>query len=102
MLVFKRCDYLVSDPKYLGDPYSLVFFQQVTYYAKGGTKTINNCLQELKHGKVSGKSRDVWTNEKLLIPPVPPSGLLGCSIIDIKYFATVSEQQSTYSKNLSQ
>ena len=30
---------------------------------------------------------------------MPPSGLLGCSIIDIKYFATVSEQQSTYSKN---
>ena len=31
----------------------------------------------------------MWANEKLLIPPVAPSYLLGCGIMDVKYFATV-------------
>ena len=32
----------------------------------------------------------MWRDEKILIPPVPPSYLLGCKIIDIRYLAMVN------------
>ena len=63
--------------------------QQVKYHARGKTRTVRNCLQELRHDKIEGGGKDAWRSEKLFIPPVPPSYLLGCSIIDIRYLAMV-------------
>lgn len=37
--------------------------------------------------------RDQWNGEKLVIPPLPPSYLAGCRIIDIRYILQV---RSTY------
>lgn len=37
--------------------------------------------------------RDQWSGEKLVIPPLPPSYLAGCRIIDIRYILQV---RSTY------
>ena len=68
----------------------LFFFQQVKYHTSSKTKTINNCVAKLKHGKLEGGGKDVWMSEKLMIPPLPPSYLQYCKIIDIKYFAMVS------------
>ena len=60
------------------------------YHATRKTRVVNNVLYEVKHGKIDGGGTDVWRSEKLHIPPVPPSYLQGCNIIDIRYYATVS------------
>lgn len=67
---------------------------QVKYHARGKTRTVNNCIQELQHGKIDGGGTDVWRDEKLFIPPVPPSYLEGCRIIDIRYLAMMTVDPS--------
>ena len=68
----------------------LSIFQRVKYHATDKTKTVNNTLFRDMKGRIAGGSTDVWKDVKMLIPPVPPSYLLGCNIIDIKYIAMVS------------
>lgn len=68
--------------------------QQVKYHATNKTRTVNNCLQEQRHGKIEGGGTDVWRNERLFIPPVPPSYLLGCKIIDIRYLVMITVDPS--------
>ena len=70
---------------------SLHCFQQVKYHATSKTKTVNNVLFEKKQGKIEGGGTEIWRDEKMLIPPVPPSYLLGCKIIDIRYLVMVSK-----------
>ena len=68
--------------------------QQVHYHAHsygGKTRTVKNVLFEKKQGKIAGGGTDVWRDEKMPIPPVPPSYLLGCKIIDIRYLLMVSK-----------
>ena len=72
----------------------LELFQQVQYHAHsygGKTKTVKNILVEKKRGKIKGGGTDVRRDEKMPIPPVPPSYLLGCKIIDIRYLLMVSK-----------
>ena len=74
--------------------------QQVKYHARGKTRTVRNCLQELRHDKIEGGGKDAWRSEKLFIPPVPPSYLLGCSIIDIRYLAMVRTKCKTWKNDI--
>ncbi|XP_045187225.2 arrestin domain-containing protein 3-like isoform X2 [Mercenaria mercenaria] len=66
----------------------------VLYHATSKTKKVNNVLFELKHGKIDGGGTDIWMNEKLHIPPVPPSYLQGCNIIDIRYYVMITVDPS--------
>ncbi|KAL4228949.1 hypothetical protein ACF0H5_011989 [Mactra antiquata] len=61
----------------------------VSYHAQSKTRDVTNILNELRHGKIEGGGTDQWSNERLHIPAVPPSYLLGCNIIDIKYFLNI-------------
>ena len=74
---------------------SFGLFQQVKYHARSKTRTVNNVLFEKKQGKIDGGGTDVWRDEKMFIPPVPPSYLLGCKIIDIRYLIMVSQLIAT-------
>ena len=64
--------------------------QTVTYHATSKSKTVNNVVNQMMHGKIEGGGTDIWMNEKLHIPAVPPSYLQGCNIIDIRYYVMVS------------
>ncbi|XP_045216627.2 arrestin domain-containing protein 3-like [Mercenaria mercenaria] len=62
---------------------------EVTYHATSKSRTVKHRITKLKHGELKGGDTDVWTNEKLHVPSVPPSFLRGCTIIDIKYYVTI-------------
>lgn len=42
------------------------------------------------HPGIGPGDADVWARENFLVPPLPPSGLPMCRIIDIKYTLHVS------------
>ena len=59
--------------------------QDVTFRATNGTKKTARILQEVRRGPIEEGSSDTWNGQPLSIPPVPPSGLGGCRIIDVSY-----------------
>ncbi|ESO88266.1 hypothetical protein LOTGIDRAFT_165704 [Lottia gigantea] len=66
---------------------SSVNFKMVTkYHARCKTKTQSRSLAKIKHGEFKQGENDIWSGERLIIPPVPPSFLTGCRIIDIHYY----------------
>ncbi|XP_045216633.2 arrestin domain-containing protein 3-like [Mercenaria mercenaria] len=67
---------------------------QVRYHATTKTRNVNNIVNQTAHGKIEGGGTDVWMNEKLHIPAVPPSYLQGCNIIDIRYYMTMTVDPS--------
>ena len=44
----------------------------------------------LRHGPIDPYGSDVWSGDRLEVPAVPPSFLVGCSIIDIRYILMVN------------
>ncbi|KAK8401096.1 hypothetical protein O3P69_002692 [Scylla paramamosain] len=59
--------------------------QIITYYAEGHKKTEKRKVAELKHGVIKARDADIWSGVEMLIPPLPPSNLDYCRIIDIDY-----------------
>ncbi|XP_046545836.1 arrestin domain-containing protein 3-like [Haliotis rubra] len=55
------------------------------FHSTTKSRAITQQVGKLKRGPISCGDTDIWDGEKLIIPPLPPSFLLGCSIIDIKY-----------------
>lgn len=41
------------------------------------------------HQDVQPGETETWTGDRLMIPPLPPSFLVGCKIIDINYYLEV-------------
>ena len=60
-------------------------YQDVKFKAPNGTKTRTRILQELTRGPIEAGDSFSYEDEPLSIPPVPPSGLSGCRIIDVPY-----------------
>lgn len=69
---------------------SLEIVQRVTYHAKGKTKSADKIVAQKMFARCSAKQSIEFTNEKIQIPPLPPSEVAHCKIIDIHYFAQVS------------
>lgn len=57
-----------------------------TFHATTSSRTSTTKICEIKKGEIPGGDTEVWTGERLHIPPLPPSELLFCNIINIKYF----------------
>ena len=64
----------------------------VTFHAQGNVKkTVPKMIVELRRGEIQAGESEVYLNQPLMVPSLPPSLLKGCRIIDIKYTLTVSE-----------
>ncbi|XP_053405235.1 arrestin domain-containing protein 3-like [Mercenaria mercenaria] len=66
---------------------SVVKFIMLTVYKAhyGAEREIKREIGRLHHGTVSPGGSDVWRRERLRIPPVPPSFLPNCNLIEIHY-----------------
>lgn len=53
------------------------------------TRKLRKEVAKITHPGVDGGKSVVWKESGLVIPPVPPSFLEGCNIIDIRYFLKV-------------
>ena len=47
-------------------------------------------LSSVSRGKIKPQETDDWKNEKLFVPPLPPTNLRGCHLIRIQYDVFVS------------
>ncbi|XP_046557797.1 arrestin domain-containing protein 3-like [Haliotis rubra] len=61
-------------------------YMVVRYHARGKTRTNFEKIGEISHGEILPGDSDVWNGDLLRVPPVPPSELQGCRIIEINYF----------------
>ncbi|XP_047490021.1 arrestin domain-containing protein 3-like isoform X2 [Penaeus chinensis] len=59
--------------------------QTVKFYAEGHTKTDSHVVAEIKRGEIAAGEDDIWSGVEMLVPPLPPSNLEFCRIIDIDY-----------------
>ncbi|XP_050423306.1 arrestin domain-containing protein 17 isoform X1 [Adelges cooleyi] len=60
--------------------------ETIQYFAKG--KVIQSETRELaslRRGKIKPNETDQWRNEQLYVPPLPPTNLRGCHLINIQY-----------------
>ena len=68
-----------------------ILLQYVTFYARGKQRTVSKSIVQLRRGEIAPGDSDVYANLPLLVPPLPPSQLIHCNIIDIKYKLIVSK-----------
>lgn len=64
-------------------------FQLVHYHATTKTRTVRRQVAAVERPGIRPGGSDQWTGELLTVPPVPPSFLHGCGIIDIDYVVRV-------------
>ncbi|XP_056022794.1 arrestin domain-containing protein 3-like [Ostrea edulis] len=59
-----------------------------SYHAQTPRKTRDrkDLINRIQHQDLTPGHSDVWSGERFVIPPLAPSYLAGCNIIDIKYF----------------
>ncbi|XP_064605367.1 arrestin domain-containing protein 3-like [Liolophura sinensis] len=59
--------------------------QVISFHASTKTKSSTTVIARVNHSEIAPGGSDVWSGDRLHIPPIPPSRLDGCSIIDITY-----------------
>lgn len=57
-------------------------------------------LAVIARGKIRAGGSDKWHNESLYVPPLPPTNLLGCHLINIKYDVFVSQTKLRSSQQI--
>ncbi|KAK3583548.1 hypothetical protein CHS0354_026133 [Potamilus streckersoni] len=62
-------------------------YMEITYRTHGGSKRREiKEIAKLEKGQIPEGGSEIWSGERILIPPLPPSFLRGCSIITIDYY----------------
>lgn len=65
--------------------------ETIEYLARGKIVQVETReLGVVTRGKIRAGGADRWQNENLYVPPLPPTNLEGCHLIDIKYSVFVS------------
>ncbi|XP_059158632.1 arrestin domain-containing protein 3-like [Physella acuta] len=65
-----------------------------TFQTRTSTKTEHTRVAHSTHTSIEKHSEDIWKDEALTIPPLPPSFLTECSIIDVNYVLQLSIEPS--------
>ena len=69
------------------------YFQTIQYITRSKViETETRELSSVSRGKIRFSETDDWKNEKLFVPPLPPTNLRGCHLIRIQYDVFVSEK----------
>uniref|UniRef100_A0A0L8H2D9 Arrestin C-terminal-like domain-containing protein n=1 Tax=Octopus bimaculoides TaxID=37653 RepID=A0A0L8H2D9_OCTBM len=66
----------------------------ISFHATTKTKTVHQHVASVMQGGIQPGESDYWNQVALLIPPLPPSHLIYCNIIDIRYILTFSVSAS--------
>ncbi|XP_076465647.1 arrestin domain-containing protein 3-like [Babylonia areolata] len=64
---------------------SVELLMTVMYHTPTKSRAMTQQVIKVKRGPIPAGVTDHWEEEKMVIPPLPPSRLNGCSIIDVKY-----------------
>ena len=66
--------------------------QVVSFHATTKTRSMADTVIEYKHGELKAGGNEQWIRQSIPIPPLPPSNLIYCNIIDVRYYVIVSTQ----------
>lgn len=72
------------------------FIKVVRYNTSKKSKTHTNQVASLCKDEWNAGKTEMWTGERLIIPSVPPSYLIGCDIIEISYVLEVVSNSRRY------
>ncbi|XP_053405767.1 arrestin domain-containing protein 3-like isoform X2 [Mercenaria mercenaria] len=65
--------------------------RKTTHRTHGGSKeSVYNEVAQLQHGGIPAGGSDIWSGERIQVPPLPPSYLPYCSIIEIDYYVELA------------
>ncbi|KAK6179417.1 hypothetical protein SNE40_011782 [Patella caerulea] len=56
-----------------------------TFFTKTKTRSVTQQIMKRKRGRVATGESENWNSEPIVIPPLAPSLLIGCNIIDVRY-----------------
>jgi hypothetical protein len=71
--------------------YKQFFFQTTLFKTLTSCRSTTKQICKVKRDRKFGRGESItWFCDQLVIPPVPPSCLIGCNIISIKYTLEVS------------
>jgi hypothetical protein len=65
--------------------------QCTTFHATRKSRKVTRTVGEVRKGEISPGGYETWNGETLRVPPLPPSHLVHCRIIDIQYAVVVSQ-----------
>lgn len=68
-----------------------LFIQTTIFHATSKSKTVSAEISRIGHQDIHPGETENWSGDRLVIPPLPPSYLVGCSIIDINYYLEVNK-----------
>lgn len=57
-------------------------------------------LASVSRGKIRPGEGEDWLNEQLYVPPLPPTNLRGCHLINVIYHVFVSNKKKTLTRRL--
>ncbi|ODM93086.1 Arrestin domain-containing protein 3 [Orchesella cincta] len=63
----------------------VTLMQVVKFHAEGNSKTIIRPIRQLQGPEVEPGESEIWVEKMLKIPPIPPTRLATCRIIDVQY-----------------
>lgn len=69
---------------------SVKLYMHVLYHGKQAQGTEVQTLACVNHPSITPGETDVWSGERMMVPPLSPSNLDGCNVIDIKYFLVLN------------
>ncbi|XP_062597207.1 arrestin domain-containing protein 17-like [Saccostrea cucullata] len=61
-------------------------YMTTVFHATTKSKTTTSEIARVVHQDIQPGETETWSGDSLVIPPLPPSFLVGCKIIDINYF----------------
>ncbi|PVD19277.1 hypothetical protein C0Q70_19763 [Pomacea canaliculata] len=71
-----------------------------TFHSTTKSRSVSKEIGRVEEGPIGAGQTFTWDRQQFVIPPLPPSYLNGCRIIDIKYILQLSVVPSGLSKNL--
>ncbi|XP_025076865.1 arrestin domain-containing protein 3-like isoform X2 [Pomacea canaliculata] len=72
----------------------------ITYYARTKNRTSVKEVGRVLEGPIEEGQSFSWEGQVFVLPPLPPSHLAGCRIIDVKYILQLNVEPSGMSLNL--
>lgn len=79
---------------------SHIFLQKTSGHIATKIKSTEKVVVVKRMGQIEPGESQSWNDVLLPIPPLPPTGLKGCSIIDIDYYVKVGISLLTFSEGI--
>ncbi|XP_005101122.1 arrestin domain-containing protein 3 [Aplysia californica] len=64
---------------------SVELLMTTTFHTPIKSRTVTHQVAKLHHGSIPSGGSDAWEGDRLVLPPLPPSYMIGCNVMDVRY-----------------